>query len=118
MTVKIYLSRSARLAGRSAIVAPNAPDIREPSLLTRNSILKTALFAAALSGALLLDGCGRRGPPVPLDPEVAAKADEAKRSPAEIDPTANSQRRLPKGRDDNSLKAGAPKGATPFDFLL
>jgi len=86
--------------------------------LTRNSILKTALLAAALSGALLLDGCGRRGPPVPLDPEVAAKANEAKQSPTEIDPTANSQQRLPKGHDDNALKAGAPKGATPFDFLL
>jgi hypothetical protein len=86
--------------------------------LTCNSILKTALLAAALSGALLLDGCGRRGPPVPLDPEVAAKAAEAKQSPTDIDPTANSQQRLPKGRDDNALKAGAPKGPTPFDFLL
>jgi hypothetical protein len=86
--------------------------------LTCNFILKTALFAAALSGALLLDGCGRRGPPVPLDPEVAAKAAEAKQSPTDIDPTANSQQRLPKGRDDNALKAGAPKGPTPFDFLL
>ena len=86
--------------------------------MTCNSILKTAFFAAALSGALLLDGCGRRGPPVPLDPEVATKADETTRSPTQIDPTANSQQRLPKGRDDNSLKAGAPKGATPFDFLL
>ena len=118
MTVKIFLSSSARLAGRSAIVAPNAPDIGESRLLTCNSILKTALFAAALSGALLLDGCGRRGPPVPLDPEVAAKAAEAKQSPTDIDPTANSQQRLPKGRDDNALKAGAPKGPTPFDFLL
>ena len=118
MTAKIFLSCSARLAGRSAIVAPNAPDIRKSGLLTCNFILKTALFAAALSGALLLDGCGRRGPPVPLDPEVAAKAAEAPRSPTEIDPTANSQQRLPKGRDDNSLKAGAPKGPTPFDFLL
>jgi hypothetical protein len=118
MTAKIFLSRSARLSGRSAIVARNAPDIRESGLLTCHFILKSALFASALSGALLLDGCGRRGPPVPLDPEVAAKAAEAPRSPTEIDPTANSQQRLPKGRDDNSLKAGAPKGATPFDFLL
>ena len=86
--------------------------------MTCKFILKTALFAAALSGALLLDGCGRRGPPVPLDPKVAAEAAEAPRSPTEIDPTANSQQRLPKGRDDNSLKAGAPKGPTPFDFLL
>ena len=52
--------------------------------MTCHFILKTALFAAALSGALLLDGCGRRGPPVPLDPEVAAKADEAPRSPTEV----------------------------------
>ena len=118
MTAKIFLSCSARLAGRSAIVAPNAPDIRESGLLTCKFILKTALFAAALSGALLLDGCGRRGPPVPLDPKVAAEAAEAPRSPTEIDPTANSQQRLPKGRDDNSLKAGASKSATPFDFLL
>jgi hypothetical protein len=86
--------------------------------LTGNSILKTALLAAALSGALLLDGCGRRGPPIPIDPEVAAKAAEAKPSPYEIDPTANSQKPLPHGRDDNSLKAGAPKGPTMFDFLL
>ena len=98
MTAKIFLSRSARLAGRSAIVAPNAPVIRESGLLTCNSILKTALFAAALSGALALDGCGRRGPPVPLDPEVAAKAAEA---PAIAD----------RDRPDRQFAAAAAEGA-------
>ena len=86
--------------------------------MIRHSVLKKALIAAALSSALLLSGCGRKGLPVPLDPEVAAKADAAKESQPRIDPTANSQKPLPKGRDDNSLKAGATKAPTLFDFLL
>ena len=86
--------------------------------MTCQSILKTALVAAALSGALLLDGCGRRGPPIPLDPAVEKKSEAAPASPEQIHPTANSQTPLPHGLDDNSLKVGAPKGPTPFDFLL
>ncbi len=76
------------------------------------------MFAAALSGALLLDGCGRRGLPVPLDPDVAAKADATKPPPSQADPTANSQKSPPHGVDDNALKAGVPRQSTPFDFLL
>jgi hypothetical protein len=87
-------------------------------LLTCQSIFKTAMLAAALSGVLLLDGCGRRGLPEPIDPSVAAKADAAKSSPAQADPTANSQKPLPHGINDNALKAGAPRPSTPFDFLL
>jgi hypothetical protein len=86
--------------------------------LTCHSILKTALLAAALSGALLLDGCGRRGPPIPLDPAVENKSEAAPPTPDGAHPTANSQQPLPHGLDDNSLKVGAPKGPTPFDFLL
>lgn len=86
--------------------------------MNNHTILKTALFAAALSGVLLLDGCGRRGPPVPIDPAVAAKSDAAPPSPKSADPTANSLKRLPHGLDDNSLKVGAPRSSTPFDFLL
>jgi hypothetical protein len=86
--------------------------------LTCQSIFKTALLAAALSGALLLDGCGRRGPPVPLDSAVEAKSEAAPPSPEQIHATANSRKPLPHGLDDNSLKVGAPKGPTPFDFLL
>ena len=86
--------------------------------MTCQSILKTALVAAALSGALLLDGCGRRGPPIPLDPAVEKKSEAAPDSPEQFHSTANSQAPLPHGLDDNSLKVGAPKGPTPFDFLL
>jgi hypothetical protein len=86
--------------------------------LTCQSILKTALLATALSGVLLLDGCGRRGPPVPLDPAVEAKSQAAAPSQEQIHATANSQKPLPHGLDDNSLKVGAPKGPTLFDFLL
>jgi predicted small lipoprotein YifL len=86
--------------------------------LTRHFIRKKTLIALALSSAVLLGGCGRKGLPTPLDPEVAAKADAAKESQPRVDPTANSQKPLPKGRDDNSLKAGAPKGPSLFDFLL
>ncbi len=112
------LPGSTRSIPRSAIVTPNML-AGESRLLIRNPILKKALIAAALTSFVLLPGCGRKGLPVPLDSEVAAKADAAKELPAtQIDPTANSQKTLPKGRDDNSLKAGAPKGQTPFDFLL
>lgn len=86
--------------------------------MTCHRLLKTALCAAALLGALLLDGCGRRGPPVPLDPAVEQKAEDAPPSPAPASPTANSHQKLPRGMDDNSLKAGARKTPTPFDFLL
>ena len=91
---------------------------RELRLLKRNSILRAALLAASLTGVLLLDGCGRAGPPVPLDPSVAAKADAAKESPESADPTANSKPKLPHGHDANALKAGASKEPTFFDFLL
>jgi predicted small lipoprotein YifL len=91
---------------------------RESSALNRQKILKTVLLLAALSGALALDGCGRRGPPVPLDANAAAAAKAAGPDETDVDPTANSQKPLPRGRDDNALKAGAPKGPTPFDFLL
>jgi hypothetical protein len=90
----------------------------ETGLLICHSILKTALLAGALSGALLLDGCGRRGPPIPLDPAIEKKSQAAPDSPEQIHSTANSQAPLPHGLDDNSLKVGAPKGPTPFDFLL
>lgn len=86
--------------------------------MTRHVLIRAALCAAALSGALLLDGCGRRGPPIPLDPAVEKKAEEAPPSPTDQSPTANSHQKLPKGMDDNSLKAGARKTPTPFDFLL
>jgi hypothetical protein len=86
--------------------------------LTCHSLFKAALLTAALSGALLLEGCGRKGLPVPLDPAVEQKAEEAPASPANESPTANSHQKLPKGIDDNSLKAGARKTSTPFDFLL
>jgi predicted small lipoprotein YifL len=86
--------------------------------LNRKRIFNAAMIATVLSSALLLEGCGRRGPPVPLDPEVAAKAENAAKDPSQIDPTANSQTPLPRGRDDNALKAGASKAPTPFDFLL
>jgi hypothetical protein len=79
--------------------------------LTCRSLFKTALLAAALSGALLLDGCGRRGPPVPVD-SADQKAGEA------ANPKAPPKPKLPTGLDTNSLKAGAPKTPTPFDFLL
>jgi hypothetical protein len=80
--------------------------------LTFHSLLKTALLAAALSGALLLDGCGRRGPPVPID-SVAAQTPADKKNP-----NAPPAKDLPTGLDSKSLKAGAPKTPTPFDFLL
>lgn len=80
--------------------------------------MRTTLCAAALSGAMLLEGCGRRGLPVPADPAVEQKAEEAPASPASENPTANSHEKLPKGVDDNALKAGARKTPTPFDFLL
>lgn len=86
--------------------------------MTRHVLIKTALCAAALAGALLLEGCGRKGLPVPLDPAVEKKAEEAPPSPANESPTANSHQKLPKGIDDNALKAGARKTPTPFDFLL
>jgi hypothetical protein len=91
---------------------------RELGHLTCQAILKTVLIAAALSGALLLEGCGRRGLPEPIDPSVAAKADASKPSPEQADPTANSQKPLPHRVDDNALKAGVPRQSTPFDFLL
>jgi predicted small lipoprotein YifL len=81
-------------------------------------MIKAAVIATVLSSALLLDGCGRRGPPVPLDANVAEKAAAAKQSPNDPNETENSTRPLPRGRDDNALKAGAPRGPTPFDFLL
>ena len=86
--------------------------------MNRKRIFKATALATILSSTLLLDGCGRRGPPVPLDPAVAAKAENAAKDPSQIDPTANSQAPLPRGRDDNALKAGAQKTPTPFDFLL
>jgi hypothetical protein len=86
--------------------------------LTRPSIVKILLASAALSGVLLLDGCGRAGPPVPIDPAVAAKAAAAKKTPKESKPTANSAKNQPHGFNNNALKAGAPKGPTFFDFLL
>jgi hypothetical protein len=79
---------------------------------------RTALCAATLSGALLLEGCGRRGLPVPLDPAVEKKAEDAPASPNMPSTTANSNKKLPKGIDDNALKAGARQTPTPFDFLL
>ncbi len=86
--------------------------------MTCHAIIKTAFFAAAWSGALLLDGCGRRGPPIPLDPAIEKKSEAAPDTPEQAHTTANSQAPLPHGLDDNSLKVGAPKGPTPFDFLL
>jgi len=76
------------------------------------------MASAALSCVLLLDGCGRAGPPVPIDPSVAAKAKAAKKAPKETNAAANSKKNLPHGFNDNALKAGAPKGPTFFDFLL
>jgi len=86
--------------------------------LNRHGLFRTALAFAALSGALALEGCGRKGLPVPLDPAVEQKADDAPASPQTPSPTANSPAKLPKGNDDNALKAGARKTPTPFDFLL
>ncbi len=77
-----------------------------------HSLIKTALLAAALSGALLLDGCGRRGPPVPIDSVAAQKPGDKN------NPNAPPAKNLPTGLDSKSLKAGAPKTTTPFDFLL
>jgi predicted small lipoprotein YifL len=80
--------------------------------LTCHSLFKTALLAAALSGALLLAGCGRRGPPVPIDSTAA-------QTPADKNnPNAPPKKNLPTGLDSKSLKAGAPTTPTPFDFLL
>jgi hypothetical protein len=53
-----------------------------------------------------------------LDSSAEQKAEQAPSSPATTEPTANSQKKLPHGIDDNSLKAGARKTSTPFDFLL
>ncbi|MGO8737894.1 hypothetical protein [Rhodoblastus sp.] len=80
--------------------------------MTFDSLLKTALLAAALSGALLLDGCGRRGPPVPIDSTAAQTPADKK------NPNAPPKKDMPTGLDSNSLKAGAPKAPSPFDFLL
>jgi hypothetical protein len=105
--------------GRAIGYSPRQSGVfSESGLLTCQSILKTAFVAAALSGALLLDGCGRRGPPIPLDPAIEKKSEAAPDSPEQFHSTANSQKPLPHGLDDNSLKVGAPKGPTPFDFLL
>jgi hypothetical protein len=87
--------------------------------LACDRLFKTALLAAALSGVVLLEGCGRRGMPVPLDSAAEQKADQSSSSsPSAANSTANSQKKLPHGIDDNSLKAGAQKTPTPFDFLL
>jgi len=86
--------------------------------LTGQSLTKAVLIAAALSGALLLEGCGRRGLPEPLDPAVEKRAEEAPADAAQPSPTANTPQKLPRGIDDNALKAGARKTPTPFDFLL
>ncbi|MCI4679412.1 hypothetical protein K9U39_16220 [Rhodoblastus acidophilus] len=80
--------------------------------MTCRSLIKTALLAAALSGALLLEGCGRRGPPVPVDSAAAQKTGEGANA------TAQPHQKLPTGLDPYSLKAGARKTPTPFDFLL
>ncbi len=82
--------------------------------MTCHSLFKTALLAAALSGALLLDGCGRRGPPVPIDSSRRANRQRRSRTIR----TRRPQKNLPTGLDSNSLKAGAPTTPTPFDFLL
>lgn len=66
--------------------------------MTARRLINAALLAVALTGALALDGCGRRGPPVPMDSDAHPP--------------------LPHGTDDFSLKAGARKTPTPFDFLL
>ncbi|WP_298421729.1 hypothetical protein [Rhodoblastus sp.] len=80
------------------------------------SLFKTALFAAALSGALLLDGCGRRGPPVPLDSSTEQKSGQSTSTDGKQQ--AEPRPKLPQGLDSFSLKAGASKAPTPFDFLL
>ena len=70
-------------------------------------------------GALTLEGCGRRGPPVPLDPAIEKNAEQAQPSTSsESVNSATSNQKLPRGLDDNALKAGARKTPTPFDFLL
>lgn len=107
-----------RFAASSAIVRATRTHFGESRPLIRPPIVKIVLASAALSGVLLLDGCGRAGMPVPINPSVSAKAKAAEKAPKEKSPTANSSKSLPHGINDNALKAGAPKGPTPFDFLL
>jgi predicted small lipoprotein YifL len=65
-----------------------------------------------MTGILALEGCGRKGLPEPPSAAAAQKTSPTDRG------SANSQVKLPRGIDDPSLKAGATKNSTPFDFLL
>jgi predicted small lipoprotein YifL len=75
------------------------------------------LTAAALTGALALEGCGRKGFPEAPSTAAAKKAAAAPADNAQVDPTATTVR-PPPGFTDPALKAGAPRNGTPFDFLL
>ncbi|MCW2283297.1 putative small lipoprotein YifL [Rhodoblastus acidophilus] len=66
-------------------------------------LLRLLTAASLLTGALALEGCGRKG--YPEAPSTAALP-------------SNSPEKLPRGVSDPALKAGASKQPTPFDFLL
>jgi len=66
-------------------------------------ILRALTIASLLSGALALEGCGRKGYP---------------EAPATAETPANSPQKLPRGVHDGALKAGASKQPSPFDILL
>lgn len=86
----------------------------------RKWLVRTVALAASLSGLLLLEGCGRAGAPLPLDPNLAAKIEPPPATEQKVDPTTNLfvPYKPPRGFNDNALKAGASKDSTPFDFLL
>jgi predicted small lipoprotein YifL len=86
--------------------------------LARTVPLRFILTAAALTGVLALEGCGRKGLPDAPSSAAAEKAAAAPAGQGTADPTVNTQGKLPHGVSDPALKAGARKESTPFDFLL
>jgi predicted small lipoprotein YifL len=111
--VRASPSKNKQLCCAALVHSRRAADKMTPCLelepvLSAHFLIKSAALAAALASALLLGGCGRKGPPVPLDAATPAAATPGQPKPAP----------RPRGDDAGSLRAGAPNKPFILDPLL